>query len=65
MVATIEDVVMTGGFGEQLAAALGREVIRFAFPDEPIQQGKVSELFQIYGLQGDRIARAIQKALEL
>lgn len=65
VVATVEDVVMTGGFGEQLAAALGREVIRFAFPDEPIQQGKVSELFQIYGLQGDRIARAIQKALEL
>ncbi|MEG2380780.1 MAG: 1-deoxy-D-xylulose-5-phosphate synthase [Oscillospiraceae bacterium] len=63
LVVTVENNVLIGGFGEQLESKLGREVIKFAYPDEPIIQGKVSELIKIYGLNGERIARVIENAI--
>ena len=65
VVATIESNVQLGGFGQMLEAALGREVVKFAYPDEPIVQGNVTELMKIYGLDGKRIARAIENSFRL
>lgn len=62
-VVSVEDGIGTGGFGQQLECLLGREVLRFAYPDEPIVQGTVDEIKHKYGLDGDSIAEAIKDYL--
>ncbi len=58
-VAVLEDNVITGGLGEQIAALLGRRVLCFAYPDEPIVQGTVSQLKEKYGLTAGKIAEKL------
>lgn len=62
IVASLEDNVITGGFGQQLACLLKREVKIFAYPDEPIIQGNISELKEYYGLSSVQIAKALLEA---
>ncbi len=64
IVATIEDNVITGGFGEQLSALLGQKIEIFAYPDEPIVQGTVAELKLKYGLSPKQIAERLLKSLK-
>lgn len=51
--------MITGGLGEQIAALLGRRVLCFAYPDEPIVQGTVSQLKEKYGLTAGKIAEKL------
>ncbi|MBE5038898.1 1-deoxy-D-xylulose-5-phosphate synthase [Ructibacterium gallinarum] len=61
MIASLEDNVVTGGFGQQLTVLLKKRVRIFAYPDEPIVQGSVNELKQKYGLTPEQIARELMK----
>ena len=62
VVATLEDNVITGGFGHQVYASLGRDVMMFAYPDEPIVQGNIRELKCKYGLTPEQIAKKIMQS---
>lgn len=64
IVASVEDGIATGGFGQQLAALLMQPVMNFAYPDVPIVQGSVSELKQKYGMDAESIAGEILKVLK-
>ena len=64
IVASVEDGIATGGFGQQLAALLMRPVMNFAYPDVPIVQGSVSKLKQKYGMDAESIAEEILKVLK-
>ncbi|MBQ2614155.1 MAG: 1-deoxy-D-xylulose-5-phosphate synthase [Clostridia bacterium] len=59
LVASLEDNVLTGGFGQQLCALLQQRVEVFAYPDEPIVQGTIKELKCKYGLTPEQIAKKI------
>lgn len=59
MVATIEDGIETGGFGQQLASALMRPVTVFAYPDLPIVQGSVEEIKIKYGVDAKSVAEKL------
>ena len=61
IIASLEDNVVTGGFGQQLTALLKKKVHIFAYPDEPIVQGSIDELKQKYGLMPEQIARELMK----
>ena len=58
-IVSLEDNVITGGFGQQLMALLKRDVTMFAYPDEPIVQGSVKELKVNYGLTPEQIAKQL------
>ncbi len=58
-VVTIENNVEIGGFGQMLESLLKRDTVKFAYPDEPIVQGRVSELEERYGLTPKQIADRI------
>lgn len=58
---TIEDNVKTGGLGSMIGTIIAENNINcnfkiFAFPDEPIQHGTISELDKFYGLDAETIA---------
>lgn len=61
LVATVEDGIITGGFGQQLECMLGRRVIKFAYPDEPIVQGSCEQLKEKYGMTAKYIAEKIME----
>ncbi len=69
-VITVEDNIRSGGFGSavlQLISEHGLQGIRFAsisWPDRFIQQGSMSELESIYGLDPDSIARKVRETIE-
>ena len=62
-VVSVEDNVITGGFGEQLSAMLKRDIQIFAYPDEAIMQGSVNELKIRYGLSAEQIAKTLLKTI--
>lgn len=63
LVATVEDGIRIGGFGQLLAAEINRSVLNFGYPDEPIVQGSTEQLKRKYGLDGESIADKILKVL--
>lgn len=63
IIATIEDNVIIGGFGQQLASILKKEICIFGYPDEPLAQGSEKEIKIKYGLSAKQIAAKLQKAL--
>ncbi len=63
LIASLEDNVLTGGFGQQLCAILQQKVEVFAYPDEPIVQGSIKELKCKYGLTPEQIAKKILHAV--
>lgn len=65
-IVTIEDNVVTGGFGQNLRANLGQDkkVLTFGWPDTFIEQGTFEELTDKYGLSAEKIAERICEELE-
>ena len=64
IVATIENNVDIGGFGQQLEAILGRRILRFAYDDTPVVSGSIPELEKKYGLDSEYIADKIKLMLD-
>ena len=64
-VVTIENNAVIGGYGEMLEDKIKKPILKFGYPDEPIPQGKVSELEDIYGLTSEKIADKIIKEFNL
>lgn len=64
-VATMEDNLLHGGFGEHFAACSGaKNVIRFGWPDRFIEHGDCDSLYRKYGLDPVTIAERIRDHLE-
>ena len=63
---TIEDGVVSGGYGEKMAAAAGYDyrIHALGWPDHFVEQGAVSELFRRYGLDSVSIAERICEDFE-
>lgn len=67
LLVTLEDNVITGGFGENLAAAMMEspvKVLNFGWPDRFIEHGSCSQLFEKYGLDPDTITERICEYIE-
>lgn len=67
LLATLEDNVITGGFGENLASAVMDapvKVLNFGWPDQFIEHGSCGQLFEKYGLDPNTIAERICEYLE-
>lgn len=67
-VITVEEHVLSGGFGGAVAECCTREGLRapirmLGLPNEFIPHGSRSELLKRYGLDGDSIARQVEGAL--
>ena len=62
---TIEDGIVTGGFGEKLAARLPHAVVtELGWPDKFIEHGSVDDLYKKYGLDAEGIAESVVNALQ-
>lgn len=59
-VASIEDGVKIGGFGQYIEDVLGRSVMKFAYPNEPIVQGSTEQIKDKYAMSAESIAEAIK-----
>lgn len=67
LVVTLEDNVITGGFGESLAAAMMEspvKVLNFGWPDCFIEHGSCRQLFETYKLDPKSIAERICEYIE-
>lgn len=63
---TLEDNVLTGGFGERITLALDSShynVTNFAVPDTFVGHGSIPQLHEQLGLSGKRVAARISEAL--
>jgi len=61
---TIENGVVTGGFGESLEVEIGRfcsgvSVMKYGWPDEFVEHGSVEQLKEIHGLTVEKILQDI------
>jgi 1-deoxy-D-xylulose-5-phosphate synthase len=69
LIVTLEENVITGGFGEQIETLLvdhgytGR-VMKVAVPDQFVEHGNVEVLKQMLGMDADSITEAIKKQLQ-
>ena len=54
-VVSLENGVVTGGFGESVGADL-----RFGWPDAPVGHGTVEELEREFGFDAESVAEAIR-----
>ena len=64
-VVTIEDNVLTGGFGQAFAAAgYCHRVLSLGWPDSFIEHGSCGELEEKYGLSAEAAAERIGEYLE-
>ncbi len=62
LIFTIEDNITENGLGSAVRElAMEAKVISFGLKNEPICQGKVCELFELYGLTGEKIAEQIKE----
>lgn len=60
---TVEDHVVTGGFGSSIAemfSASDARVYSFGYPDHPIEQASIAQLHEYYGLTAQGIAEQIK-----
>lgn len=67
LLVSIEDNVVTGGFGENLASELMEspvKVLHFGWPDRFIEHGSCSQLFEKYGLDPVSITERICEYIE-
>ena len=67
LIVTLEDNVLAGGFGGQIAAALSgsdTKVYSFGWPDRFIEHGSSEQLFKKYGLDAETIAERIVDIIE-
>ena len=63
IVVSVEDGMKSGGFGQNLEDILGRSVMKFAYPNEPIVQGSIDKLKDKYGMSAEAIADKIKSSL--
>ncbi|MDE7325719.1 MAG: 1-deoxy-D-xylulose-5-phosphate synthase, partial [Lachnospiraceae bacterium] len=68
MVVTLEENVMRGGFGEEVARELflrgfGGKFLPVALPDRFIEHGSQAELRRVYGLDAEGIAKSVREAV--
>ena len=68
-IVTLEDNILSGGFGSAVAEFIADEnlpatILRFGIPDEFIEHGTQKELFEQIGLTAAKIASKIQKQLK-
>lgn len=68
LLATLEENVRSGGFGEAVAAMLkdaeaGCRLLRLGLPDRFVEHGKMEELFASLGMDGPSVAGAILREL--
>ncbi len=68
LVVTLENGVVTGGFGSAVAEALGEagracRVLRLGWPDAFIPQGKPEQLMREYGLTAESVAARVAEAM--
>lgn len=66
---TLEENVLSGGFGEAVAALLQEEkascrLLRLGLPDRFVEHGKVEELFRLLGLDAASLAEAVRVEME-
>ena len=66
LIVTIEDNIVSGGFGESLRGALEpkHRLLNFGWPDRFIEQGTFDELTEKYGLSAAKITERICEELE-
>ena len=69
LIITLEDNALAGGYGHEMAAALGKEnmaidMLHFGWPDEFIEHGSVGELMDKHGLTPSKIAERIREHIE-
>ena len=67
LIVTLEDNVITGGFGENLATVMMEspvKVLHLGWPDRFIEHGSCAQLFEKYGLDPNSIAERICGYLE-
>lgn len=63
---TLEDNVLTGGFGERVTLALDPQrynVVNFAVPDRFVEHGTIQQLHERLGLSGNQVAQKIHQLL--
>lgn len=63
LIVSVEDGIEIGGFGQQLESLLGRKVLKFSYPDEPVVQGSIEQIKDKYGLSAANIAEKIKEYL--
>lgn len=68
MLVTLEENVLAGGFGSAIAEymadqGINKPLLRIGLPDEFIEQGSVPQLYELTGLQPERIAGRIAATL--
>lgn len=61
VIVSLEDGVVSGGFGQQLAADLNRNVLTLGYPIEAIEQGTVEQIKKRYSLDYLSIADRIEE----
>lgn len=74
LIITIEDNVLAGGYGQQMAAAVSAmklpekaerpQVVSFGWPDRFVEHGSVAQLQDKYGLTPEKIAERICEEIE-
>ncbi|MEF9933778.1 MAG: 1-deoxy-D-xylulose-5-phosphate synthase [Clostridium sp.] len=69
IVFTIEDNVISGGFGEAIVKCVSdkdiyKKTITLGYPDEFIHHGSVNELYEDYGLNTEGIVSTILQSIE-
>lgn len=65
MVVTIEDGLLSGGFGDQfIVESKVQEVLTFGWPDQFIEHGDCDSLYKKYGLDADSITERICEHFE-
>lgn len=71
LIVTLEDNVVTGGFGESVNTYLSSQgrynykLLNIGWPDEFIPQGNTDSIMKKYGMDPKSIAKKIEKLLEL
>lgn len=63
LVATIEDNVGIGGLASVVSELYDGKILKFAFPDMPLEQGTTNEQKKFAGIDGKSIADRIKKIL--
>jgi 1-deoxy-D-xylulose-5-phosphate synthase len=65
LIVTLEDNVISGGFGQAVAAELkNTDILNLGWPDEFIEHGTSQELYEKYGLDPQSIAERICNYIE-
>jgi 1-deoxy-D-xylulose-5-phosphate synthase len=61
---TVEEAVVSGGFGAAVSEVLDAAVVRIGLPDEFIPHGKRDLLLRDYGLTAEGLAQKIKACLK-